>query len=265
MVTFASVFISFLTSSGFILESMRVVLGSREARMHTGESASTVILHRVVYIITVLVSTVTAMLALSIRGRIPNAEALQVDVASGALLIVIIVGVFVSLSPRFIHTLQSIASSIIRPIMGHVQRLQKHEASWTVERFLTEYENTFRLLLLNRCDMLLAFLSSIGDWSCSIILLWGVLATLGHVASIWIVIITMAVGEMVEIIPIPVPGMIGLYETSLTATLITFGVPAPISASAAILLRLVTSVFDIPATGYAAYRYGYRVLMKDFS
>jgi len=54
---------------------------------------------------------------------------------------------------------------------------------------------------------------------------------------------------MVEMIRIRVPGMVGIYETSLTATLITFSVPASISAPAAILLRLVTSVFDIPATG----------------
>jgi uncharacterized membrane protein YbhN (UPF0104 family) len=117
----------------------------------------------------------------------------------------------------------------------------------------------------NRRDMLLSFLSTSGDWSCSAILLWGVLAALGYTASIWIVIITMAVGEMVQMIPIPVPGMIGIYETSLTASLITFSVPASVSASAAILLRLITSVFDIPATGYAAYRYGYRVLMKDLT
>jgi hypothetical protein len=50
------------------LESMRVVLGSKEAGMRTGESASTVILHRVVYIITVVLSMVIAMLALSVRG-----------------------------------------------------------------------------------------------------------------------------------------------------------------------------------------------------
>jgi uncharacterized protein (TIRG00374 family) len=265
MITFASVFISFLISSGFILESMRVVLGSKEARMHTGESASTVILHRVVYITTVLASTVTAMLALSARGWMPRAEALQLELASGTLIIIILLGVFLSLSPRFIQPLKSVTSRIIRPIMGHVQRLQEHEASWSVERFLTDYENTFRRLLSNRRDMLLSFLSSSGDWSCSVILLWGVLATLGHIASIWIVVIAMAVGEMVQMIPIPVPGMIGIYETSLTATLITFSVPAPISASAAILLRLITSVFDIPATGYAAYRYGYRALMKSFS
>jgi uncharacterized protein (TIRG00374 family) len=113
--------------------------------------------------------------------------------------------------------------------------------------------------------MLLTLLSTFGDWSCSVILLWGILAALGYLASVWIVVIAMAVGEMVEMLPIPIPGMLGIYETSLTVTLITFSVSGPISASAVILLRLITSVFDIPATGYAAYRYGYGVLMKRLS
>jgi uncharacterized protein (TIRG00374 family) len=261
-ITFASVFISFLTSSGFILESMRVVLGSKEAEMHTGESASTVILHRVVYIITVLVSTVAATLALSAKGWLPHAEAIQLELASGLLTTIIILGLFFSLSPRFIKPLQSVTTRITRPIIAHVQHLREHEAGWSVERFLTDYEDTFRRLLSNRPGMLVTFLSSGGDWSCSILLLWGVLATLGHITSVWIVVIVMAIGEMVQMIPIPVPGMVGIYETSLTATLVIFGVPGPVSASASILLRLITSVFDIPATGYAAYRYGYKVLMK---
>jgi uncharacterized protein (TIRG00374 family) len=261
-ITFASVFISFLTSSGFILESMRVVLGSKEAGMRTGESASTVILHRGVYIITVLVSTVTAMFALTIRGSLPRAEAVQLELASGLLFTLILGAVYLSISPRFNHQLQSIATKIVQPIMDHVKRVQEHEASWTVERFLTDYEGTFRRLLSNRQGMLVTFISSSGDWGCSIILLWGVLATLGHFTSVWVVVVVMAVGEMVQMLPIPVPGMLGIYESSLTATLVTFSVPASIAASAAILLRLITSIFDIPATGYAAYRYGYGVLMK---
>jgi len=264
-ITFASVFISFLTSSGFILESMRVVLGSKEAEMHSGESASTVILHRVIYIITVLLSTVTAMLVLSFRGWLPRAEAVELEFASGLLIVIILVGVFLSLSSRFIKPLQSVTTRIVRPITDHIKRLQEQDVSWSVERFLTDYENTFRRLIANRRGMVVTFLSSSGDWSCSIILLWGILAALGHVSSVWIAVIAMAVGEMVEMIPIPIPGMLGIYETSLSATLITLGVPGAISASATILLRLVTSVFDIPATGYAAYRYGYHVLMKKLS
>jgi len=265
MITFASVFISFLTSSGFVLESLRVVLGSKEASMHTGESASTVILHRIVYIITVIVSTIAAMFALSIRGSLPHAEALQLEISSGTLIVIILLGIFLSSSPRFLQPLQSVTSSFIHPIMDHVKRLQEHEADWSIERFLSNYEDTFRRLLSNKRAMLLTFLSCSGDWSCSIILLWGVLATLGHIPSIWVVVVAMAVGEIVQMLPIPVPGMIGIYETTLTATLVTFNLPGTVSASAAILLRLIESVFDIPATGYAAYRYGYRTLMKGLS
>jgi uncharacterized protein (TIRG00374 family) len=213
-ITFASVFISFLTSSGFILESMRVVLASKEAGMRNGESASTVILHRVVYIITVMASTLAAILALSVRGWLPRAEAIQIEVASGALITITLVGVFLSLSPRFIQPLQSVTTRIVRPIASHVQRLQEHDVSWSVERLLTDYENTFKRLLSNRRAVLVTFRSTSGDWSCSIILLWGTLAALGHVASVWIVVIAMAVGEMVQMIPIPIPGMLGVYETS---------------------------------------------------
>jgi uncharacterized protein (TIRG00374 family) len=256
---------SFLTSSGFVLETMRIVLGSKEAEMHNGESTSTVILHRVVYITTVLASTATAMLALSIRGWLPHAEAVQLELASGVLLIIILAGVFLSISPSFIEKLRSVSTRIITPIADHIKRLHGQDVDWSIERFLSDYENTFKMLLSNRRGMVSTFLASCGDWSCSIILLWGVLAALGHVTSVWIVVIAMAVGEMVEMIPIPIPGMLGIYETSLTATLIAFGVPGAVSASAAILLRLVTSVFDIPATGYAAYRYGYHVLMGRLS
>jgi uncharacterized protein (TIRG00374 family) len=264
-ITFASVFISFLTSSGFILESMRVVLGSKETGMRNGESASTVILHRVVYIVTVLLSTVTAMLVLSFRGWLPRAEAVQLELTSGVLMIIILVGIFLSLSRRFVRPLQSVTTRIVRPITDHIQRLQEHDVSWSVERFLTDYESTFRRLVSSRQAMGVTFLSSNGDWSCSVVLLWGTLAALGHVTSVWIVVLAMAVGEMVQMIPIPIPGMLGIYETSLTATLVTLSVPGPISASAVLLLRLITSVFDIPATGYAAYRYGYGVLMNRLS
>jgi uncharacterized protein (TIRG00374 family) len=265
MITFASVFVSFLTSSGFMLEVMRVILGSKEARMRMGQSAAAVILHRVVYVITVLASSVAAMFVLSVRGLMSHVETLHLELVSGGLIAIMIASVFLSLSPSVIQPLQLVTSRITRQIMTHVQRLQKDEVSWSVEQFFTDYENTFRQLLSSRRTMSFSFLVSSGDWSCSIILLWGVLAALGHVASIWIVIIAMAVGEIIQMIPIPVPGMIGIYETSLAATLITFGIPAPVSATAVILLRLITSIFDIPATGYATYRYGYRELQASLS
>jgi hypothetical protein len=87
------------------------------------------------------------MLTLSVRGWLPRAEAIQLELASETLIIIILVGFFLSLSPRFIPPLQSVASRIVRPVMDRVQRLQEHDVSSDVERFLTDYEGTFRTLI----------------------------------------------------------------------------------------------------------------------
>jgi uncharacterized membrane protein YbhN (UPF0104 family) len=60
--------------------------------------------------------------------------------------------------------------------------------------------------------------------------------------------------------PIAVPGMLGIYETAITASLSLFGVPVAIAASAALLSRIVTFWLDLPVTGIAAYHYGYKAL-----
>jgi uncharacterized membrane protein YbhN (UPF0104 family) len=70
----------------------------------------------------------------------------------------------------------------------------------------------------------------------------------------------MAIGKMIEMTPIAVPGMLGIYETSITAALSVFSIPVAVAASAALLSRIVTAWLEIPITGMAAYHYGYKLL-----
>jgi uncharacterized membrane protein YbhN (UPF0104 family) len=70
----------------------------------------------------------------------------------------------------------------------------------------------------------------------------------------------MAIGKMIQMTPIAVPGMLGIYETAITASLSLFGVPVAVAASAALLSRIVTFWLDLPVTGIAAYHYGYKAL-----
>jgi uncharacterized protein (TIRG00374 family) len=105
-----------------------------------------------------------------------------------------------------------------------------------------------------------SFAASLGDWACSVLILWVVLTAVGSTVSLWIVVVTMAIGEMIQMTPIAVPGMLGIYETAITASLSLFGVPVAVGASAALLSRIVTSWLDLPVTGIVAYHYGYKAL-----
>jgi uncharacterized protein (TIRG00374 family) len=128
------------------------------------------------------------------------------------------------------------------------------------DEFLSDYHVGFRRMLSAPGHIMTSFAASICDWVCSVVFLWFVLVALGSSTSIWAVIITMAIGKMIQMTPIAVPGMIGIFEAAVTTSLTIFGVPVVVAASAAILTRIVTSWLDVPITGIAAYHYGYKVL-----
>jgi len=110
--------------------------------------------------------------------------------------------------------------------------------------------------------MLLSFLASLGDWACSVAILWTVLFALDSNVSVWVAVVTISIGRMIQMTPIAIPGMIGIYETAVTTVLALFAVPVSIAASAAILSRLVTVWLELPITGFAAYHYGFKLLGK---
>jgi uncharacterized membrane protein YbhN (UPF0104 family) len=67
---------------------------------------------------------------------------------------------------------------------------------------------------------------------------------------------------MIQMTPIAIPGMLGVYETAITTVLALFGIPVSIGAAAAILSRIVTVWLELPITGVAAYHYGFKLISK---
>ena len=126
--------------------------------------------------------------------------------------------------------------------------------------FLNDYHTSFRKMLSSRERLVFSFMASLGDWACSILILWVVLLALGVPTPLWVVLITMAIGKMIQMTPIAVPGMIGIYEAAISTSLLLFGVPLAAAVSAALLARIVTAWLDLPITGIAAYHYGYKLL-----
>lgn len=257
-ITFASIFAIYMMPSGVFLEATRCILASKETGMRPGESTATVILHRMLYIIGFLASTALALLALAISGKIAVNAILELTflpfIAIGGLVLLL----YLSLNPKRLQPLLDRILKLSQPLVKLIQK----EADMTGKagRFLEEYNHSFRKILSSKTHVALSFAASIGDWACSVLILWIVLLSLGASVSLWVVIITMGIGKMIEMTPIAVPGMLGIYETSIAAALSVFSIPIAVAASAALLSRIVTAWLEIPLTGMAAYHYGYKLL-----
>jgi len=257
-ITFASIFASYTMPSGIFLEAVRCILGSRESGMTLGESTATVVLHRILYIVGFLASTSLAFAVLITGGRETASTILQLVTLPTLAVAVLIVSFYLSLHPRIMQPLLDRALRLVQPVIKVVQKQARMNGKAGL--FLDDYHIAFRRILSSRMHIAASFAASLGDWACSVLILWVVLVAVGSSVSLWVVLVTMAIGKMIQMTPIAVPGMLGIYETAITASLSLFGVPVAVAASAALLSRIVTFWLDLPVTGIAAYHYGYKAL-----
>jgi len=255
-ITFASIFASYTMPSGVFLEAVRCLLGSKESGMKIGESTATVILHRILYIVGFLASTACAFLIIASGHQVTLSVIFQIVIVPIIAIVGLIALLYISFNPKRLLPLLDRILRFAQPLVNVVQSEMKTDGK--AEQFLNDYHTSFRKMLSLKSYVFASFGASLGDWACSVMILWVVLVALGSHTSIWIVVATMAIGKMIQMTPIAVPGMLGIYETAITTSLSLFGTPVAVAASAAILSRIVTSWLDLPVTGMAAYHYGYK-------
>jgi len=259
-VTFASIFVNYITPSGFFLEAARCVLGTKASGMKLGATTATVIFHRILYVAAVLASTAVAILALVVGGLITRSTIMDLAIVPVIAIAVLVILLYLSFSPNTLRPILGKLLRLVQPLIKLVQRQANVEAK--ADQFLDEYRAGFRKMLASKRYVALSFLVSLGDWSCGVAVLWVALLGLNVYVPFSVVVITVALGETIQMIPIDVPGTLGIYEAAITATLLLFSIPVAIAASAALLTRVVTSLLELPITCIAAYHYDIKALDK---
>jgi uncharacterized protein (TIRG00374 family) len=257
-IAFASIFASYTLPSGIFLEAMRVILGSKESGMKLGESTATVILHRILYIVGFLASTATALLALILNGEIISPAIVDLSILPILAIFGLVILLYLSMQPKRLQPFLDRLLKLVQPLIRLIQK--EARADGKADQFLTEYQRGFRTMLSSKTHMTASFLASFGDWGCSVLILWVVLVSLRVDVTFWVVVISMGIGKMIQMTPIAIPGMLGIYEAAITTSLSLFGVPVAVAASAALLMRIITFWLDLPVTGLAAYHYGFKLL-----
>ncbi len=262
-ITFASIFVNYITPSGFFLEAVRCILAAKESGMKLGESTATVILHRILYVLAVLESTAVAIILLFVEGFVTGSAIMELAIVPAIAVAGLVLLLYFSFSPHSLEPFLDKLLRLIEPLIKVVKREANVEGK--ADEFLDEYRVGFSRMLASKSRVALSFFVSLGDWSCGVAVLWVVLLGLNVHVPFWVVVVTMAIGEMAQTIPIGVPGMLGIYEAAITASLSIFSIPIAIATSAALLSRVVISLLDLPLTGIAAYHYGFKVLDNQTS
>ena len=255
-IALAGIFTCYITPSGFFMDASRVLLASKESDISIGDGAATVILHKIIFILGFVTYGLLAMAMLFASYGL--SQALAVNVLG---LIAVVAAGIVGLTLIIVkgEKLRDVAPGLYEGIRSKLERIcckYLPKAVSSIGGVAKDFRSTFRKLVRNPMAMLVSYALALAYWATSVMILYVVFLALGYHVSIWAIMLTISIGDFIQMTPIAIPGMLGVLEVVTTTVLVMFGVPLSVAASATLLGRIATFWFDIPVTGAAASYYG---------
>lgn len=255
-IALAGIFACYATPSGFFMDASRVLLASKESDVRIGDGAATVILHKITFTLGFVTFALLSMTMLFVSYGFPRSLAINIL----TLTILIVAGIVViSLLVIKGHKIRCGTPSLVDCGKSILRRLVGKHYSTVVSSIgglTSDFRRTFTKLIRHPKAMLFSYALALSYWATSVLIFYVVFLALRQNVSIWVIMLTISIGDFVQMTPIAIPGMLGVLEMVTTTVLVMFGVPLNIAASATILARIATFWFDLPITGCAASYYG---------
>ena len=255
-IALAGIFTCYITPSGFFMDASRVLLASKESDISIGDGAATVILHKIMFILGFVTYGLLAITMLFASYGLPHSLAVNVL----GLIAVVTAGI-VGLALLIIkgEKLRELTPGLYEKIQSRLRKIGNKyfpKALSSIGGLTNDFRSTFRKLVRNPRAMLASYALALTYWATSVMIFYVVFLALGYRISIWAIMLTISIGDFIQMTPIAIPGMLGVLEVVTTTVLVMFGVPLNVAASATLLGRIATFWFDIPVTGAAASYYG---------
>ncbi len=262
-IALAAIFMYYATPSGLFLEAVRVVLSSKESNLNYGQTTASVVVHRILFTIGFISATALATLVLVTQHAISRSLLLRLGAILASALLLLGLIIYLVLKA---NKIEKLAHRFLPRLESVIRRVSDDTSASSSEGFLrtfvSDFDDGLRRIVRKRALVGLAFALVLSYWLSTVAIMYLIFEGLNHEVSIWIVILTIAIAEFVQMTPIIIPGMLGVLESILTVVLNGFGVPLGVAASATILVRVATFWFNLPITGLAAVYYGSKYAVR---
>lgn len=255
-IALAGIFTCYITPSGFFMDASRVLLASKESDVRIGDGAATVILHKIMFTLGFVTFGLLAMTMLSMTRGLSYPLALNLLTVTVLVVIGTIgIAVLIVKADKLGHHMQGITHRLKSLLSKLAGRYYPTMLS-SIGGLTNDFRRTFVKLVKSPKAILASYALALSYWTTSVLILYVVFLALGYSISIWIIMLTISVGDFIQMTPIAIPGMLGVIEVVTTTILVMFGTPLEVAASATLLARIATFWFDLPITGVAASYYG---------
>lgn len=255
-IVLASIFGDLLVpTASFSGELLRIGLTSKRGGLPASEASATVLLHRLLHGLTFSFALGVGIVAILITKALSIA-ALEVFIAVGvAVSLLSAAGLYGLFNVWKLHRpveifllkVESLRRKFSKNCQSEVARAKLREA---FENFSTAIANTGNRAILASAALLAA------RWFIVALVPYIIFISLNHPISYWAVFLVSIVVSLVQMVPVGIPGLLGVMELSMTTAFVGLGVPLDVAASATILTRVVLFWYELIIGGGAALHQG---------
>ena len=244
-------------------EFFRVSLAVKRGKIQVSEATASVLLHRILLALTFGVVLLVSVLNLSGHQPAPAAEIYALGVIAILDLVLGITAMYIALRA---HLFERKVEKFILKIGGLLGRFRPHYDPHKLRgRFLEGYRTFVQAIKsVKASTFVISFLVLTARWFLIATIPYILFISLGRPVSYWVVLGVAVFVSMIQMIPIGIPGMVGVMEISMTAFFMGFGIPPALAASATILTRLVIFWFELVISAFAASLQGVRRLRMNY-
>jgi uncharacterized protein (TIRG00374 family) len=238
-------------------EVARVLYVVEETKDSYGHVAATVFLHRVISFLPFIVGSISGFLYLIIFFDLPTYLSSTLVIVSLALCMSLIILLLFSVRPK-------ISMGIALRISHFLDRIfskRKGNSSKLTElttRAFTEFDVSLKMLKSSKVSLALSTLFAFAYWIFDIIVAYLVFASLKFPVPLGVIIAVYTIGISIQIVPIGIPGMVGIVETVMSGLYVVSGIPLSLSVAATVMIRLIMMWFEASIGGVIFLLYSRR-------
>jgi len=224
-------------------EVARILYVVKETKDSYGNVAATVFLHRVISFLPFIVGSILGFVYLALFYNLPTYLSSILIVISSALSLSLAILLLFSVKPNISI---GIALRITR-FFDKIFLKRKGNTLKLTELFtkaFTEFGDSLKVLKSSKVSLVLSALFAFTYWIFDIIVAYFVFASLKFPVPLGIIVAVYTIGISIQIVPIGIPGMVGVVETVMSGLYVVSGIPLSLSVAATVMIRLVMMWFE---------------------
>jgi uncharacterized protein (TIRG00374 family) len=232
-----SVFFNIMVPTASISgEVFRIWYTVRETNSGYGNVTATVFIHRILCFIPFMLGSILGFIYFLIAYNLPTYLSTILIFVSTLISFGFLLLLMLWIKPKITIGIAFKIAGIIEKL---IRKKNPSRLRTSLQKAFDEFEFSLKILGRDRRPLLLSLIFAILFWFLDVAVAYFVFQSLNYPVPFALIVAVYTIGITVQIVPVGIPGMVGVVETIMSGLYTLAGIPLNVSVAATMMIRVI--------------------------